>query len=367
MNDAFNLPKSTPGRSGELEEDAINSLRRAAGLTENVLRDSTGSTLDHIADTFKRDIKDFEATGNLSKHLYHALYDYYQDDMPYGARTGEDADPHEWIADRITQDLGLESSRLTPFEKFKLRNNAARAEMGMEPNPDFKEERDPHSVDGGMDNELLYDDDEEKNSSVMPTLAGSAAGGAAGYALGSGALNSIGSSVPSAPIAPPVMVEKDMDRMKELAGVKTTDETLTLTGLAGNMTADSVATGTNDAAFTAGKVAGIPKAAVDSFKSGYKDTTTTTDEGWKGQLAGGTVGTLAGAAAGGALGPLGAAIGGAAGGTAGQMIGDKLGGKEETDESPLKGQYGHSGKMQAVDKDTSFLDRLKELSGMAKS
>ena len=83
-----------------------------------------------------------------------------------------------------------------------------------------------------------------------------------------------------------------------------------------------------------------------------------------GQLAGGTAGTLAGAAAGAATPiPFGAAIGGALGGTAGQMIGNKL-----TDESsPLAGQYGHSGKMQAVDKDTSFLDRLKELSGMAKS
>jgi len=38
---------------------------------------------------------------------------------------------------------------------------------------------------------------------------------------------------------------------------------------------------------------------------------------------------------------------------------------EETDESsPLKGQYGHSGKMKPVAKDLSFLDRLKELSGM---
>jgi hypothetical protein len=34
------------------------------------------------------------------------------------------------------------------------------------------------------------------------------------------------------------------------------------------------------------------------------------------------------------------------------------------DASPLKGQYGHSGKMKAVDKDTTFLDRLRELSGM---
>jgi len=41
---------------------------------------------------------------------------------------------------------------------------------------------------------------------------------------------------------------------------------------------------------------------------------------------------------------------------------------EETDESsPLKGQYGHSGKMKPVAKDTSFLDRLKELSGMIRN
>jgi hypothetical protein len=34
------------------------------------------------------------------------------------------------------------------------------------------------------------------------------------------------------------------------------------------------------------------------------------------------------------------------------------------DTSPLKGQYGHSGKMKPVEKDVTFLDRLKELSGM---
>ena len=38
----------------------------------------------------------------------------------------------------------------------------------------------------------------------------------------------------------------------------------------------------------------------------------------------------------------------------------------EESHSPLAGQYGHSGKMKAVDKDLSFLDRLKELSGMKK-
>ena len=37
-----------------------------------------------------------------------------------------------------------------------------------------------------------------------------------------------------------------------------------------------------------------------------------------------------------------------------------------SDTSPLAGQYGHSGKLKAVDKDISFLDRLKELSGLRK-
>jgi hypothetical protein len=39
----------------------------------------------------------------------------------------------------------------------------------------------------------------------------------------------------------------------------------------------------------------------------------------------------------------------------------------ECNDSPLKGQYGHPGKMKPVAKDTSFLDRLKELSGMIRN
>jgi hypothetical protein len=38
-----------------------------------------------------------------------------------------------------------------------------------------------------------------------------------------------------------------------------------------------------------------------------------------------------------------------------------------TAESVLKGQYGHSGKMKPVAEDTTFLDRLKELSGMIRN
>ena len=39
----------------------------------------------------------------------------------------------------------------------------------------------------------------------------------------------------------------------------------------------------------------------------------------------------------------------------------------ESKESPLQGQYGHSGKLKAVADDTSFLDRLKELAGMIRN
>lgn len=41
--------------------------------------------------------------------------------------------------------------------------------------------------------------------------------------------------------------------------------------------------------------------------------------------------------------------------------------EEEIKESSLQGQYGHSGKLKAVSNDTSFLDRLKELSGMIRN
>jgi hypothetical protein len=96
-----------------------------------------------------------------------------------------------------------------------------------------------------------------------------------------------------------------------------------------------------------------------------------TDEGWKGKLAGGVAGSMAGELAGAPLGPLGVMAGGALGGIGGSMLGDKLGGpdEEETteDTSPLAGKYGHSGKMKEVGKDTSFLDRLKELSGMKRN
>jgi len=89
--------------------DALQRMKEMAGMpvAESVLTDSTGSTLEHIKNTFRRDVKDFTQTGNMSDPLYDALYDYYFDDMPYGTKKARDGDPYEWISDRFADDIGL--------------------------------------------------------------------------------------------------------------------------------------------------------------------------------------------------------------------------------------------------------------------
>jgi hypothetical protein len=79
-------------------------------MNENVTLDEDGSTLAHITNTFKRDIKDFMSGGDMSEALYDALYDYYQDDMPYGTKKARDGDPYVWVADRFSADMGVEGA-----------------------------------------------------------------------------------------------------------------------------------------------------------------------------------------------------------------------------------------------------------------
>jgi len=86
-------------------------------IKESVLNDSTGSTLQHILDTYKRDVNDFKTTGELSSDLYDALYDYYFDDMPYGTKKARDGDPYEWIGNRFEADLGLQEGSIGSIEQ----------------------------------------------------------------------------------------------------------------------------------------------------------------------------------------------------------------------------------------------------------
>ena len=97
---------------GVAESAELNTMLKYAGVpvTEGVLTDSTGDTLDHICDRFGKEVRDFETSGEMSDDLFHALYDYYFDDMPYGTKKGRDGDPYEWVSDRFAQDRGIDES-----------------------------------------------------------------------------------------------------------------------------------------------------------------------------------------------------------------------------------------------------------------
>jgi len=247
-----------PGGQGnvtKLAEDALQSIRRAAGLVENVLTDDTGSTLQHIKDTFKRDVKDFETTGEMSQHLHDALYDYYLDDMPYGVQKARDGDPYEWVADRFGSDLGLPGYGMNSPGTGPEDDPHLERESVM--HGDYAEEaREPHSVDGGMDNPLIQDE----------SIGAAALGFIDGLV---GGLSDYGSSI--------------------------VDET-----------------NKEDASL-------FDDATCNMTEAGESCPVHGVEECWA---------------------------------------------NSAPESSPLAGKYGHSGKMKPVDKDLSFLDRLKELSGL---
>ena len=99
-------------KRGMSENTELNAMLKYAGvpLKESVLTDSTGHTLDHILQRFSREVADFEAGADLDQDLFDALYDYYFDDMPYGVKKARTGDPHEWISQRLADDLGITES-----------------------------------------------------------------------------------------------------------------------------------------------------------------------------------------------------------------------------------------------------------------
>ena len=139
-------------------EDILESIRRAAGLKENVTLDENGHTFDHILKTFKRDVKDFEAGAEMSRDLEDALYDYYFDDMPYGIKKARSGAPGEWIAQRFADDLGINETMVPMDMEENPVDYAAEEGYGLNPTPAAMEDDSVHSVDGGMSNSLLQDD-----------------------------------------------------------------------------------------------------------------------------------------------------------------------------------------------------------------
>jgi hypothetical protein len=278
MDDAEHVP-SAPGNITKLAENSLRSMRRAAGLIENVLLDSTGSTFQHILDTYKRDVKDFEENDELSDELYHALYDYYHDDMPYGVQKARSGDPHEWVADRFAADLG---------------HPGAGFNSPSDPDEDYSLERE--SVMHGD-----YAEEAKDPRTQTEDPAGTAQPAYPEYA------DPLTDILKTAGVAPQNTPAPDYETGELDEGP--------IGAVAGEILAPEL-----------GPLAPIIGSAVGDALS-PDDKEETNEEGW-------------------GLNPTPAAM-------------------EET--SPLAGQYGHSGKMKEVGKETSFLDRLKELSGMVRN
>ena len=262
------IDDAVPGASGKinrLAEDSLNAIRRSAGLIESRMIDEDGSKLEHILNRFKHEVKNFEQGAELDQDLYHALFDYWNDagEIPYGVQKARDGDPYEWVAQNLQSHMsggGIIGGN--PDEDYGLERESVMS-------GDYAEEtREPHSVDGGMDNALIQDEG----------IVGTALGGAAGAVLGG-----------------PVGAVRG--------------------AMIGNTIGDAIS----------------PDETNEDDASLFDDATCNMSE-------------------------------------SGESC--PVHGVEEcygSDSSPLAGQYGHSGKMKAVDKDVSFLDRLKELSGMIRN
>jgi hypothetical protein len=388
---------SGQGNITKLAEDSLASIRRAAGLIkENITLDETGSTIEHIKNTFKPEIEKFERTGNLDKHLFKALFDYYEDVMPYGAKTAEDLDPYEWVGDRLTHELGLTKSNLSPWEKFKLRNDDARSEAGLEPNdwskhPDFdesvmhgdyaEEAKDPmtQQSDPAGTAQPAYPEYADPLTDILKT-AGVAPQNtpAPDYETGEldeGPIGAVAGEILAPELGPlaPIIGSAVGDKISDAFNDEEVDETDDSAQQIASAQADLDAQSNASAQQLATAQANAPKGPLfyptpDAGHQDFRDPA----NAWR--YPGNAPGT-------GGVKDMGSVVpansnslpkpaGGGASGAAMDLPKGMLGGPNtpvNEKESPLAGQYGHSGKMKEVGKETSFLDRLKELSGMVRN
>ena len=249
-------------------------------MNESRLMDAAGETIDHILNRFKHEVRKFEQTSELDDDLYEALFDYYSDagEIPYGIAKARDGDPMEWVAQNLQSHLsggGIVGGN--PDEDYGIERESVMhgdyAEEAKDPLNDILKTagipaREPHSVDGGMENPLIHG--EGAVGAALGGVAGAVIGGPVGAVRGALAGDAIGDAI----------------------SPDQTDE--------------------NDASL-------FDDATCNMTEAGESCPVHGVEECW---------------------------------------------GSDDT--SPLAGQYGHSGKMKPVAKDLSFLDRLKELSGLNK-
>jgi hypothetical protein len=305
----MNPPEGTPADLVDNPPEQSDEVPGAQGnvnkLAESRLMDATGETLNHILDRFRYEVREFEQGGDLAQDLYDALFDYWNEmgEIPYGVQKARDGDPYEWVAQNL---------------ESHLRGGGI---VGGNPDEDDGLERE--SVMHGD-----YAEESEDLDEVSTELLRRAHDAASAKKM---------DIVQAGNLKDP-NVKKAFDTRQQQQNKFADAETQKMVNATGMEEAvKDPHTQTEDPAGTLqpeypeyqDDLASILKTAgVEPQNNPAPDYET-------GELE--------------------------------EAIPVSLE-DEETDEceSPLQGQYGHSGKLKAVDKDLSFLDRLKELSGLRK-
>jgi hypothetical protein len=110
------LKKAAKGMSKKDAKDFASTKHKGLPkkVTEDVMLDEGGSTLNHIANRFKYEVKMFMQAGVMDNDLYEALSDYYIDrgEVPYGVAKGKPGFPEmtQWVEERFYADMGSDMS-----------------------------------------------------------------------------------------------------------------------------------------------------------------------------------------------------------------------------------------------------------------
>lgn len=89
------------------------------------------ASIEELLKKHARDVKRFQASGELSDRLYSALYDYFSDEgsMPYGVAKARTGDPYNWIADKLAKKLGMNEGDLDEVSRGEyIKQQDAKAE-----------------------------------------------------------------------------------------------------------------------------------------------------------------------------------------------------------------------------------------------
>lgn len=88
---------------GESKEDIMKTRNLRESLT--YLEQINDPALEKLLRHYGKEVKDFIHGSELADDLYHALYDFYFDEMPYGTKKARTGDPFEWITERLDKEL----------------------------------------------------------------------------------------------------------------------------------------------------------------------------------------------------------------------------------------------------------------------